>query len=65
MSNTSRSCALRTAATAAAGSGARQPSAEELREIRDTSRDTTIAKKVEQQRAQTDGDLLADVARRE
>ena len=48
-----------------AGSGARQPSAEELREIRGTSRDTTIAKKVEQQRAQSDGDLLAEGARRE
>ncbi len=48
-----------------APSPARQPSAEELREIKDTSRDTTIARKVEQRRAQSDNDLLAESAPRE
>ena len=40
----------------------REPSAEELREIKDTSRDTTIEKKVEQRRATADNDLLTEAA---
>ena len=44
---------------------AREPSADELREIKDTSRDTTIEKKVEQRRASADNDLLTAAAPRE
>ena len=43
----------------------RAPSAEELREIKDTSRDTTIERKVEQRRATADNDLLTEAAPRE
>lgn len=43
----------------------RQPSAAELREIKDTSRDTTIEKKVEERRAEADNDLLTEAAPRE
>jgi small-conductance mechanosensitive channel len=44
---------------------ARKPSAEEMREIKDTSRDTTIDRKVAQRRAEADSDLLTDAAPRE
>jgi small conductance mechanosensitive channel len=43
----------------------RQPSAAELREIKDTSADTTIEKKVEERRAEADNDLLTEAAPRE
>lgn len=43
----------------------RAPSAEEMREIQDTSRDRTIERKVEQQRAESDSDLLTEAAPRE
>ena len=43
----------------------RQPSAAELREIQDTSRDTTIDRKVHEQRAAADNDLLSEAAPRE
>lgn len=49
----------------AAPAPTRKPSAEELREIQDTSRDTTIERKVEQQRAKSDTDLLTEAAPRE
>jgi small-conductance mechanosensitive channel len=44
---------------------ARAPSSEELREIKDTSADTTIEKKVEERRAEADNDLLTEAAPRE
>lgn len=43
----------------------RKPSAAELREIKDTSVDTTIEKKVEERRAEADNDLLTEAAPRE
>ncbi|HEY6813981.1 MAG TPA: mechanosensitive ion channel family protein [Croceibacterium sp.] len=43
----------------------REPSAAEMREIKDTSRDTTIDRKVAQQRAEADNDLLTTAAPRE
>jgi small-conductance mechanosensitive channel len=43
----------------------RAPSSEELREIKDTSADTTIEKKVEERRAEADNDLLTEAAPRE
>ena len=43
----------------------RKPSAAEMREIKDTSRDTTIERKVAQQRAESDSDLLTEAAPRE
>jgi small-conductance mechanosensitive channel len=47
------------------GPGTRKPSAAEMREIKDTSRDTTIEKKVEEKRAESDSDLLTEAAPRE
>jgi small-conductance mechanosensitive channel len=49
----------------AEGAPTRQPSAAELREIKDTSADTTIEKKVEERRAEADNDLLTEAAPRE
>ena len=49
----------------AAEARTRAPSSEELREIRDTSRDTTIEKRVEERRAEADNDLLTEAAPRE
>ncbi len=43
----------------------RQPNAAEMREIKDTSRDTTIDRKVAKQRAESDSDLLTEAAPRE
>jgi small-conductance mechanosensitive channel len=43
----------------------REPNSEELSEIKDTSRDTTIERKVEQRRATADNDLLTEAAPRE
>src|SRR6478735_5105618 len=43
----------------------RKPSAAELREIKDTSADTTIERKVEERRAEADNDLLTEAAPRE
>jgi len=40
-----------------------QPTADELREITDTSRDRTIENKVAEQRAEADDDLLAPAQR--
>jgi small-conductance mechanosensitive channel len=45
--------------------GTRKPSAAEMREIKDTSADTTIEKKVEEQRAEANNDLLTEAAPRE
>jgi small-conductance mechanosensitive channel len=45
--------------------GTRKPSTAELREIQDTSADTTIEKKVEERRAEADNDLLTEAAPRE
>lgn len=52
-------------AVAEAAPNAREPSPDELREIKDTSRDTTIEQKVEQRRAAADNDLLTEAAPRE
>lgn len=50
---------------ARAASATREPSAAEMREITDTSRDTTIDRKVAKQRAEADNDLLTEAAPRE
>lgn len=47
------------------GPDTRKPSAAEMREIKDTSRDTTIEQKVEEKRAESDTDLLTEAAPRE
>jgi len=47
----------------ASTAAAYQPTAEELRQITDTSRDRTIENKVAEQRAEADDDLLAPVQR--